>query len=688
MRTDSRATQALPAATRVELAFLILPPLLLVLLLGGTGALRAFAVFVFALLPGLPVGLRMYGRQHAGAWVAGALLGYAMSTLAVWAARVMAPGSAAMIVAVWAGAMMLSWTAWWRPTAAPWLGGPRWTRRDVRALALVLLIVPVLMYRPLARVNSVSDDQSLRVRAYFTADFVWHMAVVAELQKDATPPINPYLAPRPLHYYWGYFLVPTAATRLAQVPIDLALEVNAVGTALLLAAALFLLAHTAFPQRPWTVAGAVLLTVVASSAEGLAAMAYVYRESGGFSGVRDLNVDAISRGVGGLRIDDLPRAFWYVPQHSMSYTAGVMAIAAVQAGWSAPAAGIMANGCLLAVSSLFNPFVGAIFCATYAATASARVWTHGRVRDILRHALAALPVVAALIWVTLNRMVDGAGGVLAFGFNDPARQAPVLAFLLSFGPILLLLVLGLWPSRRLPRSPVAGAAFGMALSIALMHLLVMTVDLFWIGFRTGHVVLVLAPPLVTRALLLLESVNRRVLAAAVVVVVAAGTPTTVIDTFNAQDVENTRPGPGFRWTVRLSAAERAALGWVRTETAREAVVQMDPTIRGRDTWTLIPSYGERRMAAGEPISLMHETDYDTRSARVAALFGAADAYSAWQSARELGIDYLYVGQEERRAYPSVLALSGPYFSVAYANPDVTILHVARNDPAVRRTTPP
>ncbi len=687
MRPDARAAGAAPPLPFADAALLALPSLLLVLLIGGLAGLSTGALFLLALVPGVPVGMRLFGRNHGGAYISGALLGYGLTTLAVWGARQFAPGASYAVVLGWLAAVLLPWAAFRHKARVPWLAPPPWTRNDIRALALVLLMVPLLMFRPLSRVNTIGADGSLRVRAYFTADFVWHMAVVAELQKDATPPVNPYLAPQPLHYYWGYFLVPTAATRLVDVAPDLALKVNAVGTALLLTGVLFLLGHTAYPRRPWTVAAAVLLTVVASSAEGLAALAYVYRETGGLAGVRDLNVDAVARGVGGLRIDDLPRAFWYVPQHSMSYAAGLAALAAAQAGGpSVPAAGIVANGCLLAVSALFNPFVGAIFCATYAATVCAGAWVRQRLRDVPRHLAAALPVIAALAWVTLNRMVDGAGGVLAFGFNDPARQAPVLAFLLSFGPLLLLLGPGLWPSRRLPLWPVAGVSFGVVLSIALMHLLVMTVDLFWIGFRTGHVVLVLAPPLVTRALLRLAEVNRRVVAAAVGAVVLTGVPTTAIDTFNAQDVENDHMGPGFRWTVRLSAGERAALAWVRSHTPREALVQMDPTVRGRDTWTLIPSYGERRMAAGQPISLMHEAEYDTRSARVAALFGATDARSAWKTARELGVDYVYVGREERQAYPTVPALIGPYFSTAFANDDVTILKVAQAPPVADGTT--
>ena len=51
-----------------------------------------------------------------------------------------------------------------------------------------------------------------------------------------------------------------------------------------------------------------------------------------------------------------------------------------------------------------------------------------------------------------------------------------------------------------------------------------------------------------------------------------------------------------------------------------AIVQMDPTARGRTTWSLIPSFAQRRMAAGLPISLLGgtapDTEYADRSIRV------------------------------------------------------------------------
>ena len=56
------------------------------------------------------------------------------------------------------------------------------------------------------------------IAPYFTADFVWHVALTAEITHFEMPPRNPYMADRSLNYYWTYFLVPATLTRRGLVP--------------------------------------------------------------------------------------------------------------------------------------------------------------------------------------------------------------------------------------------------------------------------------------------------------------------------------------------------------------------------------------------------------------------------------------------------------------------------------------
>ena len=151
-----------------------------------------------------------------------------------------------------------------------------------------------------------------------------------------------------------------------------------------------------------------------------------------------------------------------------------------------------------------------------------------------------------------------------------------------------------------------------------------------------------------------EQPSRRLASLVVAGVFLAGLPTTVIDAFNAQDVENTHEGIGLRWTLHLTPEQQAGLAWLRTNTPPTAIVQAEPLARGRDTWSLIPSFAERRMAAGQPISLMHVPEYDDQvRARCRRSMPMHDAERAWHSAQELGIDYLWMDRTDRDAYPNV-----------------------------------
>jgi uncharacterized membrane protein len=65
---------------------------------------------------------------------------------------------------------------------------------------------------------------------------------------------------------------------------------------------------------------------------------------------------------------------------------------------------------------------------------------------------------------------------------------------------------------------------------------------------------------------------------------------------------------------------------------------------------LIPSFAERRMAAGLPISLLNIPQYMKGSRDVRSMYSTADAKQAWEIARTMAINYVYVDEVERAAY--------------------------------------
>ena len=216
-------------------------------------------------LPGIVFARRLYGSQpgsKVAALLVGPAWGYALSSLgllALWAVGtrhiallMLAPvvgGLAVLPVRRLAGTLTL----------------PRFTSGDAGACALVLLAVTLVVGLPYAHVGEELPE-GRAYRAYFTADFVWEVAVVAELSKGDMPPRNPYYLNDDLHYYWLMHLLPAAQRRTfgGTPTADQILLVNAFWSALAFAAFwYFFVRH--FVSSPWAAAIGCIFVLLGTS---------------------------------------------------------------------------------------------------------------------------------------------------------------------------------------------------------------------------------------------------------------------------------------------------------------------------------------------------------------------------------------------------------------------------------------
>jgi hypothetical protein len=650
----------------------------------GLSGLAYAPLWLLAAAPGLPLGRAVAGR-HAFGWVAGLAIGYATSCLVVWALIAGGAISGATLTGAWALEATLFWLLS-RRIPSPVLDLPPWTPRDRAALAATLLLVPLLMSAPYRNLGGAGADGTTHYRAYFTADFVWHVALTNELARFQMPPRNPYMASESLHYYWTYFLVPAAASAVGPAVLDVeaTLKVNALATAALLIAAFFLLAWSA-GAGPVAAAMAVLLVVVAASAEGAVAIKDLLQNGTPLTKLRDINVDAITAWkYGGLRIDGVHRTMFYTPQHGLSCAIGLLALVPVAlSGASGRLATIAVSGLLLGLATTLNPFLGGAFSLIYGlAIAADAIRTRASLTQVLRHTIAAAPPCLAVIWGMLNAIGDGAGDAVTIAWAGHARRAPVLTLLLSLGPVLVPALAGLLPARRLPTPPVIVAVCGLVVGMWLLYFVVLS-EASWVGFRAGQILLALLTIPLARLLGVIGArsttgLTRMAAPALIAGILAVGAPTVVADTFNASDIANLGQGPGFPWTLTVTPGQQAALAWVKQHTPPTAVVQMDPLARGRGHWSFIPTFAGRRMAAGLPISLLPHPDYQRLSQQVRRIFDSQDPAGAHQIARRIGIDYLWVDHTERKAYPrgsDILAASPGYFTPVFDNGEVQVYRV-------------
>jgi hypothetical protein len=641
-------------SARIAAAILALAVALTLWLTGqGRGLLHA-VIYMLGVLPGIPIGIRLFGRRHPAAWIAGALLGYGLLQLAIWATIESRLTASWEFLGVWMILGAMTTVIARVGGSAPAIAMPAWTARDSTALCLVLLLVPLLMTAPYANLGREDAEGNRYYRAYFTADFLWHSALGFELGKFSLPPRNPYLAPQVMNYYWTYFLLPsTAAELLPPTPtgfVDLqrTLKANAIMAGLLMIAAMFLVVRSGVPGA-WPAAIATALAVLAASAEGIYAIFDFVRSGQPLWLLADTNVDAITAwSFGGMRIDNIPRSLWYTPQHTTAVALGLIGwLIAISSGAAASWWSIAGAGLALGLATTMNPLLGGCFSLVYGAAIAAdalraeRGWTF-----LPRHAVAAAMVGLAVAWGWGSKVMEGAGSALQIGMAG-LEDSPIATVLLSVGPILIPSLPGLRSVQGASSRALSIGCAGILLALGLLYFVRIS-ESSWVGFRAGQILLVSIPIVLARALTIMRP---RVMAVVAALVFLVGVPTTAIDTWNAQDIGNRREGPGFKWTLWTTRDQQQAFAWLRAQTPKGAIVQMEPMVRGREHWTLIPSFAGRRMAAGLPISLLPQPEYNEASELVKTLFSTTRPDEASELARRLRIDYLYVDDVDTRAYP-------------------------------------
>lgn len=653
-------------------------------IMGGSAGLVYGVIFVLATLPGWRFGRLLFGPGHPASWVAGGLIGYGLTTVALWVPIALHVATGPWFFLAWIAACLASSVIGKRPVE-PLAPLPDWDARTTRAFVFTLMLVPAVMVLPYRQVGHVDAAGGRSYRAYFTADFVWHEALTAELARFEWPPRNPYVAAQPLHYYWGYFVLPSVTSGVIeqakrQAPIESILAVNNLGAGLLFIGSVFVAAFAAV-RRAVPVAVAVSLVLVSASTEGLYEVYSLWQRGIPLSQLRGINIDAVTAWFFyGLTIDGLPRSLWWGPQHATASALGLVAVTiAICAGATMPKRAAAVAGTALGLALLMSPFPAGSMTLVYGLGVLSMAVSDVRTlpRVLLTQLIAVAMVLLGLGWSAINATFEGAGSAVELALSRAATRTPLTILGLALGPVLVPALTGLLliGARRFPLR-LRPAVVGIVVSALLFFFVTLVLEPIWIGWRAGHLFLISAPAAIGVLLAALYDRAGRVVTVAVAsILFVVGLPTTVIDIYNAQDTTNLSMGPGFRWTVRLTAQEDQALTWIKRSTPSDAVVQMSLEPRGRETWSLVPSFARRRMAAGLPISLLRTPDYDARARVADGIFSTTDVDTAVRQWRDFGIDYLYIGRVERDAFPEGVAKFGARpdrFGRVFSNDEVAI----------------
>jgi hypothetical protein len=299
--------------------------------------------------------------------------------------------------------------------------------------------------------------------------------------------------------------------------------------------------------------------------------------------------------------------------------------------------------------------------------------------------VAALPMAGALGLANLLGYVDTGGELIRFGLNSLATHNAAIVIFLNMGPVLVCAALGvILAARAGTLARLVPLAFMLAMCATFYFMLDLPDSNNSVGWHSTKVAFVVLTPLVGYAfqeLWATPTLIRWVSVTAVGVIAIAALPTVAVDLYNTQDIWNRGRGPGYRWTVLLTPGELQGLEWIKTGTFKSARVQVEPIVRGNDTWAYIPAFAERRMSSGFPLSMIPLGKYRAANEKIKKLYQSTTIEDAHRLATGQCIDYLVIGPPERETYPQLeplLDADKSRFVPAFRNGTLTVYYVPRD----------
>jgi len=607
-----------------------------------------------------------------------AILGLLLTTflsipLAAWMGK-LAP--AALLGAAAIGALVLTALLKLHPRPLrEWANPQPASTRLAISLGLVLILLIVVI--PFSITGQPVGEGHVYA-PYFNRDFLRNLAFGGEMARQAFPPQNPYFLGETLHYYWFQIVAPALVYQLGGMNMLLE-DVFLLNGMLLNISLVFVLAHwlRRFIRRPESLALAVGLMLAAESYQApFKALISVLPTHWALEGTW----------LGAIALPPVGyfyQLLLYLPQHLGALVGLMLAIDLLSwPGMDQRAERSLAAGLLLLLSSGFSFFLvsfsflwggtlllwqAGIDLLNWQRSGWARPGLRPLAGTMLSGILLGLTGLATYAVLQLLVMILDVGNAWFLFFGTYWWLLPV-HFLVMLGPMFVFALAGLWQFRKLwpawdqpQREGARALLWLLGLSFVFVSFLRSHGLPYWeVSQKLGVILRLAVLPLAGIALdTLLDSgiMQRKKQWIVVLLFCASAIPNLLAFEWVQVNVRNSA------LVSYLSAAELRAAAWMRTALPVEAVVQsgvagqasIRPYYRAEeDVYSLIPVFGERRTALGDPqfaryyLSSDQENLVQARTELVRPLFEAPQTIDVSARLEQLGIDYLYWGLSEAK----------------------------------------
>ncbi len=540
----------------------------------------------------------------------------------------------------------------------------------VTALILVLVIM-VLLLIPYIHVGKVTPG-GVAYRAYFSGDYLKHVAVTAELLRGDLPPENPFYAGETLHYYWMYYIYPAMMTDILGVdslePVLKSVNFYMAGIFLWL---WFLTVRTLVPGRwLWPVVG--LIPFVAYSFEGITVLRHMRGMNRGLEEFFRYNVDGHSRWLfGAPEINGLYRLLVYNMQHIIPAAIFLVCILILGSRPVFKHKTALVLGLLCGLTIGHSGFLGSFLtlwlagCVAFSGNLN-RLDIRNRVYLLVL--LGIFPAISMAIY-KWGFLMLGSRVPLQIALVTPLKTHPFLFFFLNFG-VALPGIAGIFFWRRFNR-PVILLAI---LSITVISL-VTAAD--WgsdVAVKVGYTAAIALTLLLGSLLTLLNRV-RPVQYILVTVILLAFIPASIapaMEVLNFSDIENPR------YLSLITNRDLRAYRWIREHLPESAIVQKGLRANLIEApYSAIPTFAHRHTFCGDwmhgHIFLIPEPPYKARVEIVNTIFSSQDAGEIQTLCNLHGIQFIYWGEKEFEfhGWPHAILENPQRFKVLYSDVEET-----------------
>lgn len=614
----------------------------------------------------------------------------------------------ALVAALLSAALLFllgRWTT--HPLSAIQDDNPATTRLAITVgLILVLVVVAVPFFNVGRQVG-----ESYAYAPYFNRDFLRSLAFGAELSKGAVPPDNPYLGGETLHYYWFQMVFPALVYRLAGSSVALE-EVLLLSTLLVNVAFVFVFVHL---LRRFVTKTPALIVVL-----GLALLAESYQAP--FKAVLSLQPTHWALEGTWLGAIALPavgyffQSLLYLPHHFATLVSLLIVISLlIERTERHRLTRVLAAAIILVLSSGFSFFIivfGFVWAGSYLALQAL-----GEMRGLrpnfrgARHAhkpdgAAPRGALSSFTVTILSGVIIGVAGLATYALlssldmllgdgnswyvhvSKLQLMAP-LHFFVMLGPMFVLGSAGVVVCLR--DQEMRSRSWGLLwllLSVLFIIMFLVPRNLpTWEASQKLGVVLRI-PMLIFSGTFLVHLIERGVRQRTVAWVALLLFCASAVPNLLAYEYVHLKVNNSDKLTY-ISAPGKKAAAWMRTQTPPDAIVQSGPggqaSIQAyyraeEDTFSLVPVFGERQTALGDPqfsryyVSASQLPEVDARSEEIEQLYEQPGRSDVAGIVAKFQIDYLYWGLSERQCCSENLAWyeASPLFEKVYDQDGVSI----------------